>query len=80
MSVIGNVSDSRTEKNSPQVVPSDKALETSPDAGAAVVLAQLHCLVQPAIAVAEVGRERRAQMDVKAFFRAEVCAITGQLL
>lgn len=56
--------------DAPEMISADEALETGANAGAAVVLAELDGLVQPAIAIAQIGCLGSSEMDIKAFLRA----------
>lgn len=62
--------DSYDKLPSPEVVAADETLETGPDAGRAVVLTHLDCLVHPAIAITEVCALGSAKVNAKAFFGA----------
>ena len=54
-----------------EVVAADEGLEAGAELGVAVVLPELDRLVDRAVAVAEVGRERVAEVDAQALLRAE---------
>lgn len=53
----------RFREDAPEVVPTDRALQTGADVGMPIVLAQLWCLVHPAVAVAQVGGLRIPEVD-----------------
>lgn len=57
--------------DSPEMVSTDKTLETSANTREAKVLTQLNRLVHPTIAIAQIGRLRCTKVNSKALFRTD---------
>jgi len=52
------------------MISADKALEAGSNAFIVIVLAKLDCLVDPSIAVSQVGGHITTQVEAETFFRA----------